>query len=246
MEIKRFIEQFGDDVYAFALVVTKSYESAKIVYTKTALGADKLSESLTECMMLAFAECKNADGNESAITFSLEGLDEKQETLLGLVLPKPQIVRAMIHLFYANDMDAADIARILGISERNVRNQLESLGLLNDSLERMYKEICAQLHAAEGVKEYVLKCAETGSRMFEVRHEPAPKHKWSVKSKIVIVAVAVVTAFVGMFVIPLTEMYKKMQEELYGVSYEEPATDEIFRYTLETGETENSIEEKIE
>lgn len=237
MEIKRFIEQFGDDVYAFALVVTKSYESAKIVYMKTVLSAEKMSESKTEWAAAAFTECKTADINESAETFSVESLDEKQEALLGLVLPKPQIVRAMIHLFYANDMDFVDIARALGVSERNVRNQLEALGILNDSLESMYKEICAQLHTDSCLVEYALKCAAGGSRLFEVKREASPKHKWSIKSKVVIIAVAVVTAFVGMFVIPLTEMYKKMQDELYGVSYEEPATDEIFRYTVETGET---------
>lgn len=245
MELKDFLGQFGNDVYAFALVVTKSYESAKIVYMKTALSADKLSVSKTEWAAAAFSECKTADINESAETFSAEGLDEKQETLLGLVLPKPQIVRAMIHLFYANDMDAAEIARALGVSERSVRTQLESLGELNDALERLYKGICARLLPDSLLVEYALKSAENGSRLFEVKREPAPKHKWSVKSKVVIVAVAVVTAFVGMFVIPLTEMYKKMQEELYGVSYEEPATDEIFRYTLETGESEESSDSSV-
>lgn len=242
MEIRKFIDSFGDDVYAFALVVTKSYDSAKMVFLKTALKSGE-HDSLGGFIAAAYAECAAADSNEEATTFSGEGLSEKHEALLGMVLTKPQVVRAIVHMFYENDMDAASIAKAVGMSERHVTQQLEALGELNGALESSYKDICTHLHAQDSLKEYAIKTAETdGGRLFEVKREAAPRHKWTKKGKVAIIVVAVCAAFVGMFVIPLTEMYKKMQEELYGVSYEEPATDEIFRYTLETGESEQTLE----
>lgn len=247
MEIRKFIEGYGDDVYAFALVVTKSYDSAKMVFLKTALRASE-HDSLSGFISAAFEECRAADSNEEATTFSGEGLSEKQEALLGMVLTKPQIVRAMLHMFYENDMDAASIAKALGTGERHFTQQLEALGELNGALEDGYKDICTHLRAQDSLKEYAIKAAETGDgRLFEVKREAVPRHKWTKKGKIVITVVAVCAVFVGMFVIPLTEMYKKMQEELYGISYEEPATDEIFRYTLETGESgQESTEESAQ
>lgn len=240
METRKFIDSFGDDVFAFALVVTKSYDSAKMVFLKTALCADKY-DSLGGFIAAAFEECRSADSNEEATTFSGEGLSEKQEALLGLVLTKPQILRAMVHMFYENDMDAASIAKALGMSERHVIQQLESLGELNGALEKGYKDICTHLCAQDSLKEYAIKAAETGDgRLFAVKREAVAQHKWSKLSKAVIIAVAVAAVFVGMFVIPLTEMYKKMQEDLFGISYEEPATDEIFRYTYESDESEQT------
>lgn len=238
MEIRKFIEGYGDDVYAFALVVTKNYDSAKMVFLKTALRCAE-HDSLSGFISAAFEECRAADLNEEATTFSGEGLSEKQEALLGMVLTKPQIVRATVHMFYENDMDAASAAKALGISERHVTQQLEALGELNGALEDGYKDVCTHLRAQDSLKEYAIKAAETNDgRLFEVKREAVPRHKWTKKGKIAITIVAVCAVFVGMFVIPLTEMYKKMQEELYGISYEEPATDEIFRYTLEAGESE--------
>ncbi len=45
MNIEKFIDAFGDDVYALALIVTKNFDSAERVFTQIAQDCDTFPET---------------------------------------------------------------------------------------------------------------------------------------------------------------------------------------------------------
>ena len=45
MNIEKFIDAFGDDVYALALLVTKNFDSAERVFTQIAQDCDTFPET---------------------------------------------------------------------------------------------------------------------------------------------------------------------------------------------------------
>ncbi len=235
MEIRRFIDLYGDDVFAFALVLTKDYSSAKEVFVKTAAQADSLSDGaeLFDVLKIAAPLALEADSNDEATTLSGAELSKKQDAVLRSVLMKPQFVRGIIHLAYENDLDPARTAKLLKTSERSVRAQLDELSEA-DSLDRHYKEICTKLTADDSLKAYVISAAERGSvREFEVKREAVPTHRWNRTQKIVVIIAAIIIGLAICFVIPIYEMYREMREHEGYESIENVPTDELFSYTLE-------------
>lgn len=237
MEIRKYVDSFGDDVFALALIVTKDFSSAKEVFCKTAAEADKFADSaqLFDVLKKAYPLCKEADSNDEATTLTGITLNVKQEALLQTILTKPQIIRTLIHLTYENDLDPAQIAKLTGESERYVNAQLGELSEpLRESLEKHYKEICAKIHAEDKLKAYVIGVSERGEqRMFEVKREAVPSHRWSKKQKIIVVVAAVIISLMAVLVIPIIDSYLEMREHEGYESFENVPTDELFSYTIE-------------
>ena len=237
MEIRKYVDSFGDDVFALALIVTKDFSSAKEVFCKTAAEADKFADSaqLLDVVKKAYPLCKEADSNDEAITLTGISLSAKQEALLQTILTKPQIIRALIHLTYENDLDPAQIAKLTGESERYVNGQLAELSEpLQESLEKHYKEICAKIRAEDKLKAYVIGAAERGEqRMFEVKREAVPTHRWNKTQKLIVVIAAVIISLMAVLVIPIVDKYLEMREHEGYESFENVPTEELFSYTME-------------
>lgn len=236
MTIEKFIDAFGDDVYALALIVTKSFDSAERVFTQIAQDCDTLPETaeLYDVVKKAYRLCLKAPSNDNAETFSEIGLSAKQEALLAEIFPRPQIVRAIIHLSYENDLENDKIASITDTNVRYVNEQLGDLGGLSDRLDKSYKELCLRLAAPDELKISVIQAVNSGERrLFEVRGETAPRHSWTKKQKIGTVIAAVVITALACVIIPLFLAYLDSYEELNS-SYDEVPPELIFSYTTET------------
>ncbi len=239
MTIEKFIDEFGDDVYALALIVTKSSEGAEQVFTQLAQDCETLPDTakLYDIAKKAYRLCRKAPSNDSAQTLSDIGLSAKHEALLSDIFPYPQIVRAIIHLCYENDLENDEIASITDCGVRYVEGQLGGLGGLSDSLERSYKELCLKLTAPDEVKIGVIQAVNSGEkRLFEVRSPAAPRHSWTKTQKFAAVVFAVVTTVIVCIVVPLLTAYLNSFEEMNS-SYEELPPELIFSYT--TTETEH-------
>lgn len=237
MEIRKYVDSFGDDVFALALIVTKDFSSAKEVFCKTAAEAGKLADSaqLLDVVKKAYPLCKEADSNDEAVTLTGISLNTKQEALLQTILTKPQIIRAVIHLTYENDLDPAQIAKLTGESERYINGQLAELSeALRESLEKHYKEICVKIHAEDKLKAYVIATSERGERrMFEVKREAVPTHRWNKKQKIAVIIAAVIITLMAVLVIPILDSYLEMRKREGYESFENVPTEELFSYTME-------------
>ncbi|MBD5130496.1 MAG: hypothetical protein HDT43_11355 [Ruminococcaceae bacterium] len=233
MTIEKFIDEFGDDVYALALIVTKSFDSAERVFTQIAQDCDTLPETieLYDIVKKAYRLCQKAPSNANAETLSI-GLSAKHEDLLAEIFPRPQIVRAIIHLSYENDLENDKIAAITDTNVRFVNEQLGDLGF-SDRLEKSYKELCLKLAAPDELKISVIQAVNSGEkRLFEVR-EAAPRHSWTTKQKIGTVIAAVVITILACIVIPLFLAYLESYEDINS-SYDEVPSELIFSYTTET------------
>lgn len=239
MEIRKFIDSYGDDVFALALMVTKSEDSAKRVFAKAAFDCEGFGETegIFPIVRTAYSECMECENNDEASTLGIE-LNAKQDALLKELLLKPQIVRAIIHMHYENDLEPSQIAEVTGENERYISGQLSKLSAeLCASLDRSYKDICLKICADDKLKSYVIRASETNDRrMFEVKSEAVPIHRWTKKQKTAVIIAAVIITFLICIFIPLWSAYVEMQKELRDVEYEEPATDEIFSYTYEPEE----------
>ena len=236
MIIEKFIDAFGDDVYALALIVTKNFDSAERVFTQIAQDCDTLPETseLYDIVKKAYRLCQKAPSNDNAETFSDLGLSAKQEALLAEVFPRPQIVRAIIHLSYENDLENDKIAAITDVNIRYVNEQLGDLEGLSDRLNKSYKELCLRLTAPDELKISVIQAVNSGEkRLFEIRGEAAPRHSWTNKQKIGAVIAAIVVTILACIVIPLFLAYLESYEEVNS-SYDEVPPELIFSYTTET------------
>lgn len=239
MTIEKFIDGFGDDVYALALIVTKSFEGAEQVFTQIAQECEALPETaeLYDIVKRAYRLCRKAPTNDSAQTISDIGLSAKHEALLADIFPCPQIVRAIIHLSYENDLENDKIASITDSGVRFVNEQLDDLGSLSDRLEKSYKELCLKLAAPDDLKVNVIQAVKSGEkRLFEVRDSAAPRHSWTKPQKLAAVIFAVVATALVCIIIPLLTAYFNSFEEMNS-SYEEIPDDWIFSYT--TTQTEH-------
>ncbi len=247
MEIRRFIDNYGDDAYALALIVTKSFDSAREVFARTAGVCGELSErdGLFCVVKTAFRLCKESESNDEASTLTGTELNRKQEAVLETVFARPQIIRAIIHLHYENDLTPEQIAEVTGESVRYVQSKLSELPReLSEALDKHYKEICAKLHAEDELKAYVIRAGEgKEKRAFEPESEPVPVHRWTKKQKVIVCIVAALFTILVCIVIPIAQAYIRSQRELESMHFEEPATDEIFSYTYETEtETEDGFD----
>lgn len=237
MKLEKLIDNHGDDIFALALIVTKDFNSAKEVFVRVTSDYYEIRDDCSaydEIIAKTYSICREADSNDSAVTLTGVELDSKREALLQIVLQKPLIVRSIIHLCYEHELDEAQIASVTGESVKYITKVLSELPTeLKTSLEKHYMEICAKIVAEDSLKAYVIRSAAQGGRMFEVKNEAVPLHTWSKKQKIIVIIAAIVVTAVATIVIPLLDSYIKMEEELRDYSYEEAATDEIFRYTAE-------------
>ena len=241
MKLEKLIDDYGDDIFALALIVTKDFNSAKEVFVRVTSDYYEFRDDCSaydEIIRRAYSICREADSNDSATTLTGVELDSKREALLEIILRKPLIVRAIIHLHYEHELAEEEIATITGESEKYITKVLNELQPeLKTSLEKHYMEICTKIHAEDSLKAYVIRSVtEGGQRMFEVKNDAVPLHTWSRNQKIFVVIVAIIAVAVITIVMPLLNSYLNMEEELRDYSYEEVATDEIFRYTAEAEE----------
>lgn len=239
MEIRKFVDSYGDDAYALALMVTKSFDSAKKIFAKTAFDCGKYAEGgLFPVAADIWAECRESESNDEAVTLTGLELPAKLESLLKEVLMKPQILRGIIHLYYENDLDEKQIAKVTGENEKYIAGQLSKLPAeLAEALDEHYKELCARIHAEDKLKAYVIKASDTGDRrMFEVKEDAVPIHRWTKKQKTIVIIIAVVITILICIVIPILDAYIEMRKAEREMDFDEPPTDEIFSYTYEPDE----------
>lgn len=240
MDITKLIDDHGDEIYALALMITKDFDSAKQVFVKLCSKSSEYPEdiSMTELAALTYKECEEADSNEGAVTLTGVELDSKRQAILENVLVLGETKRAVIHLFYENDLSETDIAAVTGQTEKHITDLLnESPAELVTSLEKHYKEICTKIKAEDKLKAYVIRAVTSGNkRLFEVKNEAVPVHRWKTEQKIIIVAIALIITSLICFVIPLAVEYYNMREREGFSSYENLSSGESFYITEEAAD----------
>lgn len=245
MEIRKLIDDFGDDIYALALISTKDFNSAKEIFVRMTAeyGIYPDNIALYDLLLKEYPLCREADSNDSAVTLTGVELDAKKQALLEVLLQKPFIVRSIIHLHWENDLEPEQIAKVTGESVKYVNSVLGELSdSLAEALDKRYKDICVKITADDKLKSYVIRSASSGKkRHFEVKEDAVPTHKWTKKQKIVVIIIAAVMTVLVCIVVPILESYYEMRKREEFSSFENVPTDEIFSYTLEVGsETDSS------
>lgn len=160
MELTRFIDDYADDIYALALITTKNFDSAKEIFVRNCFSCSETDDNTELPAMLkkAYPMCREAEGNDSAVTLTGIELDGKKQQLLESVLRQPFIVRAIIHMRWENDLEPEQIAKLTGESLRYVNNTLEELPEeLTRELDKSYKDICFRIKADDKLKSYVIR-----------------------------------------------------------------------------------------
>lgn len=146
-EIKRLVEQYGNDVYKIAFVILKSKELAEDVYQETFLrvcrafsGYRRESSEKTWIISIAVNICRDymrsAWKKRVTVTddISIEDKDNETEDIVGKRLEKqmlmktimdlPDKYRKVIQLYYYHDFDIKEIANILKIPGGTVKSRL--------------------------------------------------------------------------------------------------------------------------
>ena len=235
MNIEKYIDTFGDDVYALALVCTKNFDSAADIFKTVAADCNALPEDvgMFELAIKVCSLCKMAKFSDNAETFSQLGLSKKHEQLLSGFFPLPFVARASVHLHFENDLTVEQIAEVLEEKPRYISDQLDGLGTeLSGELDEFYKELCIRLAAPDELKAKAVLAARSGEkRVFEIRDDPMPKHTWTKKQKIGAIIAAIIATILLMIVIPIVN--KLMDDYLTGSSYDEAPSDLIFSYDLD-------------
>lgn len=236
MNIEKFIDTFGDDVYALALVCTKNHDSAAEIFLRMCSECGSFADGtdIFDIARLEIPMCKTAKCSDNAETFSQMGLSKKQEALLGEFFPLPQIVRAIVHLYFENDLTTEQIAEVLREKPRYVSEQLNALGgELSEELESSYKELCLKLCAPDELKAEAVRAAKSGEkREFEIEEEPMPRHTWTRNQKIAAVILAIFVTIALMIVIPIVNQL--IDGYFMAESTEEVPSEWIFEYSSET------------
>ncbi len=240
MEITRLIDNYGDDIFALALMITKDFNSAKQVFLKTCLECKNLPDNskMPELAAKVFSECKEAESNDNAVTLTGVELSDKQRRLLEVILQKPQMTRAIIHMCYENDMQPEQISKITGAGVKYIKGVLDGLSNeLEKALSDCYKEICMKIHAGDELKAYTVRAINTGdSRTFEVKRDAAPIHSWTKKQKTIVIIAAAIATLLICIIIPILDSYYHMRKEEGFSHYENVPTDEIFSQTVDSPE----------
>jgi len=146
-EITRLIEQYGDDILRTAMVILKSKELAEDVYQETFLRVCRSfsnyrreSSEKTWITSIAVNVCrdymrsswkKRVIVTEDFLTYSsdsdteelIEKRNERKE-LLDAIMKLPDKYRQIIHLYYYQEMDVKDIAKVLKIPGGTVKSRL--------------------------------------------------------------------------------------------------------------------------
>lgn len=237
MEITRLIDDFGDDIYALALITTKNFDSAKEIFVRITSEPEKFPEDteLISFVSTVYPLCREADSNDSAVTLTGIELDAKKQAVLETILQKPFIVRSIIHMHWENDLEPEQIARITGESLKYVNSVINELSEeLTAALDKCYKDICVRISAGDKLKAYVIKRVSSGAkRQFAVREDAVPVHKWTRRQKIIIIIIAAILAVGLCIVIPILDSFYQMRKEEEFSDFENVRTEEIFRYTTE-------------
>lgn len=238
MEITKLIDNYGDDIFAFALVVTKDFASAKEIFVKTTTLCDELPEEceLYDLIKKAYELSQDTDSNETASTLTDIELDTKLQGTLEELLVCRETVRAVAHMYYENDLTTAEIAKITGKSEKYIIGLLaeELPDGLRKKLDSSYKDICAEITAEDSLKAYVIRAVNSGDkRAFQINEDAVPVHTWKTSHKVVVIIFAIIATLLIMFIIPVFQKYSEMRESEAGLSYEEVGDDESFYYTYE-------------
>lgn len=244
MEITKLIDTYGDDIFAFALIVTKDFASAKEIFVRTTTVCEEYPEdcSLFEPIARAYKEAQDIDSNESASTLTGIELDSKRQAVLDELLVKRETVRSVAHMFYENDLSHEQIAEITGKSVKYIKELLseELSEALASKLDDNYKDICAKIAAEDKLKAYVIRAVNSDDlRAFQLKEDAVPVHTWKTSHKVVVVIVAIIATLLAMYIIPVFQKYTEMRESEAGLSYEEVGTDESFYYTYEAETADN-------
>lgn len=244
MEIRKLIDDFGDDIYALALISTKDFNSAKEIFVRMTTANNEYPDE-TELFPLIVKEyplCREADSNDSAVTLTGVELDAKKQKLLEIILQKPFIVRTIIHMHWENDLEPEQIASVTGESAKYINSVIgEFPEDLIEALDKSYKDICVKICAEDKLKAYVIRSVTSGKkRQFEVKEEAVPTHKWTRKQKMIVIIIAAVLTVAVCVVIPILDSYYQMRREEEFSSYENLTSDEIFQYSSEDEDTSNN------
>lgn len=239
MKLEKLLDIYGDDIFAFALIATKDFNSAKEVFVRVTSDYYELPDhdgAFYEIISKAYKVCQEVDSNESASTLTGVELDAKRQAVLEELLVKRETVRTVVHMYYGDELSEDEIASIIGKPVKFVEELLsdELSDDLKAKLEKYYIEICDKIHAEDKLKSYVMRSVyNTSKRDFEVREEAVPRHQWTTAGKIAVIIVAIVFLVTMFFTIPLLDGYINMVEEEKGLSYDEVGTNESFHYTYE-------------
>ncbi len=194
MEITRFIDDFGDDIFALALVVTKNFDSAKQVFAKISADCEQFPESLEmyDLAKRVLSECEDVDSNEAATTLTGIDLDPKRQQILEELLSNGEAARTAAHLFFENDLDTKQISELMKKSEDFVTSLFDKLNY--EALDSNYKDICTKIKAGDRLKSYIIRSISKGNkRPFSESGEAVPNHRWKLSHKIIVL----LAAFVG-------------------------------------------------
>lgn len=224
MNVEKFADGYGNDVYALALIMSKSAESAAEVFLKAAAGCGKFENDpgTYNIVTSVFPLCKQACSNQYAETLSTFALSKKQEELLSEIFAKPQIIRAILHLYYENDLAENQISAVTNESLKFVSKQISALPEdFKKRMDKHYKEICLKLIPDSKLKEKAVREVKDGKkRLFEITDEALPRHKWTKRGKAAAVITAVIAAIIIYLVIPImrdffANMAENNAEETY-------------------------------
>ncbi len=238
-DITKLIDDYGDDVFALALIITKDFNSAKEVFVRAISDYYEIPKhdgAYSELISKVYTLCQVVDSNEIASTLTGIELAPKHQAVLEQLLVKRETVRAVAHMYYANELSTDEIAAITGKSEKYISGLLsdELSEELRAKLDECYLDICAKITAEDSLKAYVIRSVYSGDkRMFEVKEEAVPVHTWKTSHKVIVVVVAIIATLLAMYIIPVMQKYGEMLESEAGLSYEEVGTDESFYYTYE-------------
>ncbi len=239
MQITKLIDAFGDDIFAFALIVTKDFNSAKEVFIKTCSAYEEFDDNTDICDIIrrAYSECENVDSNEGASVLTGVELSTKLQPILEELLAEGELDRTVAHMFYENDLTEDQIADLTGKSVKFISELLSDnlSALLRQNLEKHYKDICARIHADDKLKLYVIRSVTDKSRRtFEVRNEAVPRHSWTTAQKVTVFIAAFIVMLIIGFLIPIYEQFKDQDMS----SYENLSSGESFYYTYEADGSE--------
>lgn len=139
--VSALFDEHADMVYRIALNIVKKREEAQdiVMDTFTALiRQDSFSDSThAKAWLIRTAENKSLNVMKSGRIKRNIPLDEllentlsspandREHEILDLVMRLPEKLRTTVYMFYYEDMPAADIASVLGISENTVYKRLE-------------------------------------------------------------------------------------------------------------------------
>ncbi len=232
MDITKFIDEYGDEIFALSLIVTKDFDSAKQVFVKTSFAHKDFTDDtvLFDIVNRVYSECAAADSNEGATTLTGVELDAKRQHILEMLLSLGEMTRIVVHMFYENDLSEKEIAKVTGQSEKHISALLSDISdELAEQLEKHYKYICTKIKAEDKLKAYTIRAISKGDkRLFEVKEEAVPTHKWKTSHKIIVLIAGILMASVISFVIPLIEEFQDRDLSSY-----ESFSDQSFYYTAE-------------